>query len=103
MSAKSEGIAPNASRLLWAGFMAILASGVGFGVRGGILATWGAEYGFTNTELGDITGMGLVGFGLVILLSSFIADAVGYGKLMVSAFVIHFISAVLTLSAGFAF
>lgn len=42
MSAQSEGIAPNASRLLWAGFMAILAAGVTFGVRGGILATWGA-------------------------------------------------------------
>jgi MFS family permease len=103
MSATTEGIAPNANRLLGAGFMAILAAGVGFGVRGGILATWGGEYGFTNTELGDITGMGLVGFGLVILLSSFIADAVGYGKLMVSAFVIHLVSAVLTLSAGFAF
>lgn len=103
MSAQSEGIAPNANRLLWAGFMAILAAGVTFGVRGGILATWGAEYGFTNTELGDITGMGLVGFGLVILLSSFIADRVGYGKLMVSAFVLHFLSAALTLSAGLAF
>jgi MFS family permease len=103
MSAQTEGITPNASRLLWAGFMAILAAGVGFGVRGGILANWGAEYGFTNTELGDITGMGLVGFGLVILFSSFIADAVGYGKLMVGAFIIHLISAVLTLSAGFAF
>jgi MFS family permease len=102
-SSSENAIAPNANRLLLAGFMAILAAGVGFGVRGSILANWGAEYGFTNTELGDITGMGLVGFGLVILLSSFIADKVGYGKLMVSAFLIHFISAALTLSAGLAF
>ena len=28
----AEGIAPNAKRLLWAGFMAILAAGIGFGV-----------------------------------------------------------------------
>ncbi|MFO1486214.1 MAG: MFS transporter [Verrucomicrobiaceae bacterium] len=83
--------------------MAILAAGVGFGVRGGILANWGAEYGFTNTELGDITGMGLVGFGVVILLSSFIADSFGYGKLMITAFVMHLLSAVLTLSASIAF
>ena len=32
-----DAIAPNAYRLLWAGFMAILAAGVGFSVRGGIL------------------------------------------------------------------
>lgn len=34
----NEGIAPNAKRLLFAGFMAILAAGIGFGIRGGILA-----------------------------------------------------------------
>ena len=26
-----QGIAPNAKRLLWAGFLAILAAGIGFG------------------------------------------------------------------------
>ena len=40
MKIKEDGIAPNAGRLLWAGFMAILAAGVGFGIRGGILANW---------------------------------------------------------------
>ena len=29
----NEAIAPNAKRLLWAGFMAILAAGVGFAIR----------------------------------------------------------------------
>ena len=55
MNIKRDGIAPNAPRLLWAGFVAILATGVGFGVRGGILANWGAEFGFTGVELGAIT------------------------------------------------
>ena len=57
---KSEGTAPNAQRLLWAGFMAILASGVGFSIRAGILGQWSKEFGFTMTELGDITGGGLL-------------------------------------------
>lgn len=100
---KDEGIAPNASRLLWAGFMAILAAGVGFSVRGGILSQWAREYGFTLTELGTITGGGLTGFGVVIILSSLIADKVGYGKLMVTAFLLHFISAVVTLATPAAF
>src|SRR5215203_2795160 len=103
MSAKSEGIASNASRLLWAGFMAIAAAGVGFSIRAGILSQWAEQYGFTQTELGAITGGGLTGFGIIILLGALIADKVGYGRLMITAFVMHLISAVLTLAAGAAF
>jgi MFS family permease len=90
----------NARRLLWAGFMAILASGVGFSIRTGILGQWADRFGFTQTELGGITGGGLTGFGIVILLSSLIADKFGYGKLMVTAFLVHLASLVLTLAAG---
>src|SRR5688572_32590494 len=98
-----NGIASNAKRLLWAGFMAIAAAGVGFSIRAGILGQWAEQYGFTQTELGAITGGGLTGFGIIILLSALIADKVGYGKLMITAFVMHAISAVLTLAAGAAF
>lgn len=94
---------PNAHRLLWAGFMAILASGVGFSIRAGILGQWAEQYGFTQTELGAITGGGLTGFGIIILISALIADKIGYGKLMVTAFVMHLTSAVLTLATGPAF
>ncbi|HWD19214.1 MAG TPA: MFS transporter [Verrucomicrobiae bacterium] len=93
----------HAHRLLWAGFMAILAEGMGFGLRGGILGQWANQYGFTMTDLGTITGGGLTGFGVVVILSSLIADKVGYGRLMVTAFVLHFTSAVVTLAAGPAF
>jgi MFS family permease len=95
----------HAHRLLWAGFMAILAEGVGFSIRGGILAQglWAHQYGFTNTELGVITGGGLTGFGVIIIFSSLIADKIGYGRLMISAFVMHAASAVVTLAAGAAF
>src|SRR3954447_15071311 len=95
----ANAIAPNAYRLLWAGFMAILAAGVGFSIRGGILGDWGTQFGFTQTELGQITGGGLVGFGVIILLGALIADTVGYGKLMIFAFLMHFLSAVVTLAA----
>ncbi|CAN5887746.1 MFS transporter [soil metagenome] len=103
MSTEGRATATNAQRLLWAGFMAILAAGVGFSIRAGILVQWGRLYGFTQTELGSITGGGLTGFGIVILLGSLIADKVGYGKLMISAFIMHLLSAILTLAAGYAF
>ncbi len=98
-----EALAPNARRLLAAGFMAILASGVGFSIRTGILTQWAEQYGFTQTELGAITGGGLTGFGIIILMSALIADKVGYGKLMVTAFAMHVVSAALTLATGPAF
>ncbi len=103
MSNQTNPSAPNAHRLLWAGFMAILAAGVGFSVRAGILKQWSEQYGFTMTELGQITGGGLVGFGIIILISSFLADAIGYGRLMWIAFLTHLISAILTLATGWAF
>src|ERR1700743_181667 len=95
----SNGIAPNAKRILWAGFMAILAEGVGFAVRGGILGDWAKQFGFTLTDLGLITGGGLTGFGIIILISAVLADWIGYGRLMIAAFIAHTSSAVLTLAA----
>ena len=90
----------NRQRLLWAGFFSIFAAGVGFSVRGGILGDWAREFGFTMAELGGITGGGLTGFGVIIILGSLIADRVGYGTLMVLAFLMHVVSAVLTLATG---
>ncbi len=95
----SNGIAPNSKRILWAGFMAILAEGVGFAVRGGILGDWMKQFGFTLSDLGKITGGGLTGFGIIILFSAAIADWIGYGRLMILAFIAHASSAVLTLAA----
>src|SRR5580698_4279312 len=100
MANGNEGITPNAKRILWAGFMAILAEGVGFGVRGGILGDWGKQFGFTLSDLGEITGGGLTGFGIIILFSALIADWIGYGRLMIFAFIMHTLSAVVTLAAS---
>jgi len=99
MSAKTEGIVPNASRLLWAGFMAILAAGVGFAIRGGIFDNWGAEYGFTAAQLGAIGGAGFSGFCFGIIIGGVICDKIGYGKLVILAFAAHMLSAFVTFTA----
>jgi MFS family permease len=90
----------NEKRLLWAGFFSIFAAGVGFSVRGGILIYWSNDFGFTMSDLGGITGGGLAGFGIIIILGSLIADKIGYGTLMALAFLMHFLSAALQLCAG---
>jgi len=93
-------IAPNAKRLLMAGFLAILAAGVGFGIRGGILANWGADFGFTGQQLGDINGAGFTGFCFGIIIGGIICDKIGYGKLVIAAFTLHALSAFVTLAAS---
>lgn len=100
MSAKNEGVADNAGRLLWAGFMAILAAGVGFAIRGGIFDNWGSEFGFTAAQLGDIGGSGFNGFCFGIIIGGVIVDKIGYGKLVAVALVLHILSAVITFGAS---
>jgi MFS family permease len=93
----------NEKVLFWASFLTLIAAGIGFSVRGAILGEWGRQFGFTQSELGGITGFGLTGFGITIIVLSFFADRVGYGPLMVLAFLLHFSSGVVTLAAGYVF
>jgi MFS family permease len=98
-SQSNEGpLAPNAFRLLWAGFLAILAAGVGFAIRAGILRHWGSDYDFSAEELGRISGGGFTGFCFGIIIGGVIADKVGYGKLVISAFLLHVVSAFVTFA-----
>ena len=85
--------------LFWASFLTLIAAGIGFSVRGAVLKDWGNQFGFTQAELGTISGGGLAGFGLAIIFFSFCADLFGYGKLMLVAFLLHAASAVLTFAA----
>ncbi len=89
----------NAKRLLWAGFLAILAAGIGFGVRGGILSNWAADFGFTGAQLGAIGGAGLTGFCVGIIIGGIVVDKIGYGKLIFAAFFFHVLSAFITFAA----
>ncbi|VTR93692.1 mfs transporter : Uncharacterized protein OS=Planctomyces maris DSM 8797 GN=PM8797T_03449 PE=4 SV=1: MFS_1 [Gemmata massiliana] len=104
-SASSPGNSPgrNEKILFWASFFTLIAAGMGFSIRSDIIANWGKDYGFTQTELGQVTGMGLAGFGVAIIFFSFVTDLFGYGVLMVLAFLLHLIAVLTTLAAPFAF
>jgi MFS family permease len=98
-NASSASPSANDKTLFWASFATLIAAGIGFSVRGAILKDWGNQFGFTQSELGSITGGGLVGFGLAIIFFSFLADKFGYGKLMLVAFLLHASSAIITFAA----
>ena len=89
----------NKKRLFVASFITLLVAGLFTGLRASILGDWGTQFGFTKSELGAITGGGFVGFGIVILISSALAEKVGYGKLMWLAFALRSLSAVTTIAA----
>src|SRR6476620_12440710 len=85
--------------IFFASFMTLVAAGVGFGVRGGVLADLGAQFGFTKSDLGAITGGGLAGFGFTIIFFSFFADRIGYKALLIGGFLLHLLAAVVQVAA----
>jgi MFS family permease len=99
MNAIAASPIPNAKRLLWAGFTAILAAGVGFGIRGGIFGNWASDFNFTGAQLGAIGGAGFTSFCFGIIIGGIIVDKIGYGKLVAAAFALHVLSAVITFTA----
>lgn len=90
---------PNSSRLFSAGFICMIALGMGFAARAAVLGTWGSEYGFTKSELGVITGFGLTGFGLTVMFFSVLVERFGYGPTVWMTFGFHVLSGVITLFA----
>ncbi len=95
----TNGIVPNAKRLLLGGFFAILAAGVGFAIRGAIFDQWVKAFNFTGLEIGLISGAGLTGFCFGIIICGVIVDKVGYGKMVTAAFLFHVLSALITFGA----
>ena len=93
----------NNTKLLIASFLTIFVAGFGFAVRGGLLLEWGSEFGFTQTELGQITGGGFVGFGLVILIASLFLDRFGYKPFLLLAGALHVLSVIVTVAATFVY
>ena len=98
-TSRNEGVADNAQRLLWAGFMAILAAGIGFAIRGAIFNNWVSDFNFTNLQTGLINGAGFTGFCFGIIIGGIIVDKVGYGKLVAAAFLFHVVSALVAFGA----
>jgi len=100
MDMQRDGITPNAGRLLWAGFFAILAAGIGFSIRAGLVGTWRGEFGFSDTDLGGITSAGFPGFCFGIIAGGLVCDRLGYRLLILAAFAMHVVSAVMTFAVG---
>src|SRR5687768_5791316 len=94
----STATAPD-MKLFYACFVALMTTAFGFILRAVILPDWGKEFNLTQTQLGEIAGVGLWPFAISIVLFSLIIDRIGYKTAMIFAFLCHVTSAILTIYA----
>jgi len=98
--ANDSGTPSSADKVLfWACFIALIATAFGFIVRTQVIDEWAREFNLSETQKGEIFGVGLWPFAVSIVLFSLIIDKIGYGKAMVFAFVCHVASAIITIFA----
>jgi MFS family permease len=99
MNTRADTPSPS-DRLLFVGcFLALIATAFGFVVRTMLIDEWGTQFQLTDTQKGEIFGVGLWPFAISIVLFSLIIDRIGYGRAMVFAFICHVTSAILTITA----
>src|SRR5262249_45118267 len=89
----------NDRRLFWACWIALIATAFGFIIRALIIDDWQKQFGLSETQKGEIFGVGLWPFALSIVLFSLVIDHIGYGRAMVFAFICHVASAIVTICA----
>jgi MFS family permease len=86
-------------RLFIACFVALMATSFAFIIRIMILGDLQAEFGLSETEKGEILGVGIWPFAVSIILFSLTIDRIGYGRAILFGFVAHLAFALLTIFA----
>ncbi len=85
--------------LFWTCFTALVATSFGFIIRANIIGDLGVAFNLSETQKGEILGVGLWPFALSIILFSLVIDRIGYGRALSFAFLCHVLSAVITIFA----
>ena len=80
-------------KLMWASFLTLVASGVGFATRAAAGGVFEREFGIGGGQFGAIMGAGFLGFGMMIFFGGILVEKFGYKELLLLAFVMHLVSA----------
>lgn len=89
----------NRSKLMVASFLTLIASGFGFATRAAAGYDWGEAFSIGGLQFGAIMGAGFLGFGLMIFFGGILVEKFGYKTLLLLAFLLHILSAVMLLVA----
>ncbi|QDV63297.1 MFS transporter [Crateriforma conspicua] len=87
-------------KLMLASFLTLVASGIGFATRTAAGGPWEREFNIGGGQFGAILGAGFLGFGLMIFFGGILVEKFGYKKLLMLAFVLHLVSAVMLFIAN---
>lgn len=93
-------IAINRDKLFIASCLALLVTSLSFGIRAGLLGTWGTQFNLDKAEISTITATAFWGFPLAVILGGIVVDIIGMKKLLVMAFFFHLAGILLTIFAG---
>lgn len=85
--------------LLWASFLALTAAACGFVLRAMVPQLWGAEFGVSETQIGQLLGAGLWPIAIMMIVFSLLVDKIGYKISMYCALFFQILSVVLTFCA----
>lgn len=92
--------AVNRNKLFIASCLALLVTSLSFGIRAGLLGTWGTQFNLDKSEISTITATAFWGFPLAVIIGGMVVDIIGMKKLLVMAFIFHLAGIVLTIFAG---
>lgn len=90
----------NRNKLFVASCLALLVTSLSFGIRAGLLGTWGTQFNLDKAEISTITATAFWGFPLAVIIGGMIVDIIGMKKLLVMAFIFHLAGILLTIFAG---
>ena len=85
--------------IFWSSFLALMAAGIGFGIRVMSIGLWQGEFGISGDEAGALFGASLWPIAVGMILFSLIVDKIGYKFSMIIAFASLAASSVWTLFA----
>lgn len=99
MQMSGHTLKSNDKTLFWGCFIALIATAFGFVVRTQIINDWAMEFGLTETQKGELLGVGFWPFAISIVLFSLVIDKIGYRNAMLFGFICHITSAIVIIFA----
>jgi MFS family permease len=86
-------------RLFAAAFCAIIATSFCFVIRALVVNRWGVELSLSETQKGELLGVGLWPFAISIVLLSLVVDRIGFKAVFVFAAVCHIVGLAIIVTA----
>ncbi len=90
----------NAQRLFTASCFALVTTAFAFAIRAGILGELALKFGLTDTQLGYINQMAILGFPIATMVGGWLYNAFGAKRMMYLALSTHLLGILMTIFAG---